>query len=107
MGKSLFRSKTFWFAVLTGAIALQPNIQAIADEGRLPTSGEWSQMVFAALGTAATIYGRYAADASVFTPKGLPGRDLEDIEQQAEILKKVIQGQSDAANTWGDANPDD
>jgi hypothetical protein len=73
--KSLFASKTFWAAVATFWLAIAPQLQQFADQERLPKSSEWVQIVTLLITTGVTIYGRYNADTTLFTPSGLPGRD--------------------------------
>lgn len=83
--KSLFASKTVWSAVVTFWFALAPTLDAVASQNRYPTPREWVAIVGILITTAATIYSRYAADSTIHTPKGLPGRDKPElVNEQAD-----------------------
>lgn len=76
--KSIFASKTFWFVFASFWVAIAPSVQAIADQERFPTSGEWVQIVTLLVTTGGAMYGRYSANTEVFTPQWLPGRSDSD-----------------------------
>jgi len=73
--KSIFASKTFWFAIGTFWAAALPTMQGCANENRPPNSVEILGLITAAITTGGAVYGRYAANSEVYTPEGLPGRD--------------------------------
>ena len=73
--KSIFASKTFWFAVGTFWAAVLPTAQTCATENRSPSQPEIVGLITVLITTAGTIYGRYAADTELYTPDYLPGRD--------------------------------
>ena len=73
--KSIFASKTFWFAIGTFWAAVLPSVQTCASENRPPTQTEIVGLITVLITTAGTIYGRYAADSTLYTPNYLPGRD--------------------------------
>ncbi len=73
--KSIFASKTFWFAIGSFWTAIAPSIQALIAQQRSPTAAELVQLGFLLVTTGGTIYGRYSANTEVYTPNGFPGRD--------------------------------
>lgn len=76
--KSIFRSKTFWGAVLTFIAATTPNIAEeytrFQETGKISPSGVSNIVVIVAT-TGLTILGRIDATETVYTPKGLPGQN--------------------------------
>ena len=76
--KSIFESKTFWFAVATLWAAALPTMQGCAAENRAPNATEWLSLVTAVVTTGGTIYGRYSSDAELYTPTWMPGRSEGD-----------------------------
>lgn len=77
--KSLFSSKTVLFALTTLWFAIAPVASDIADQERWPKPSEWIQIVSLVLGTIGTIYGRYEATGSVYTPTWMPGRNKPEV----------------------------
>ena len=71
--KFIFYSKTVWSAILTLAISVLPLILEGLEQG---FSEEHLGEIIALNGsTLWTIYNRYIARGSLYTPPGLPGRD--------------------------------
>ncbi len=79
--KSIFQSKTFWGAVLTAIASISPviakDVTDYQNTGRVDPNGI-SQIVVILATTGLTILGRVEAKDTVYTPKGLPGRDKPD-----------------------------
>lgn len=76
--KSIFDSKTFWGAVATGIVAIVPAITEIIDEfqntGKINFANIFNISILLVT-TGITIMGRIDANAGVYTPEGLPGRN--------------------------------
>lgn len=76
--KSIFRSTTFWGAVLTAIAAISPviahNVETYQNTGKI-NPNDISQIVVVLATTGVTILGRVNATEMVYTPKGLPGAD--------------------------------
>ena len=71
--KFILQSKTFWSAILTLAIAIMPKILECLEQG---VSGDnLGEIIALTCTTVWTLYNRYNARASLYTPSGLPGRD--------------------------------
>lgn len=81
--KSIFRSKTFWGAVLTFIAATTPNIAEeytrYQETGKVNPSGISNLVVIAAT-TGLTILGRIEATEPLHTPKGMPGPNRPEQE---------------------------
>jgi len=72
--KSIFQSKTFWGAIATFAVAIQPAVEDIVGQLQPDGVNKYLQLALLSAGTIATIYGRYSAEAEITTPEWLPGR---------------------------------
>ncbi|ELS04805.1 hypothetical protein Xen7305DRAFT_00045410 [Xenococcus sp. PCC 7305] len=69
--KFFFKSKTVWGAIITFLIAVLPLLQeAIAADFSHETVGA---TIAISLSTLWTMYGRFKAHGSLFTPHGFPG----------------------------------
>lgn len=83
--KSIFESRTFWFAIGTFWAAILPSLQSCTAANRPLNSVEWLGIVTALITTGGTIYGRYSAAADLYTPNGLPGRSKPEGEEETPI----------------------
>ena len=75
--KSIFASKTFWSAVLTCGVGLNPVLVKVAENGKF-TPADAGAIVSVVLGAVLTIYFRTAAIERIYTPDGLPGPNKSD-----------------------------
>ena len=71
--KFILHSKTLWSAILTLAISILPLIlEGVEQEFSEELLGS---IIALTASTLWTIYNRYIAHGSLYTPQGLPGRD--------------------------------
>ena len=71
--KFILHSKTLWSAILTLMIAILPLILEGIEQGF--SDEHWGSIIAVTASTLWTIYNRYIAHGSLYTPPGLPGRD--------------------------------
>ena len=71
--KFILHSKTFWSAILTLAISVLPLILEGIEQGF--SEEHWGSIIAVTASTLWTIYNRYIAVGTLYTPKGLPGRN--------------------------------
>ena len=78
--KSIFASRTFWGAVLAGVASLVP--LAVKDiKAQKITVDDAGQAILILCGVGTAIVGRVNAQASIYTPDGLPGLNKSDFEK--------------------------
>ena len=70
--KSIFQSRTVWWAVLTAAAGLNPIATHCAEVGAI-TPKDWGAAISVLTGMGLTIVYRVAAKKRLYTPDGLPG----------------------------------
>lgn len=75
--KSLFQSKSFWWAIAIPLWTLYQDLGKYADKGAIAPS-DWYEIVGALLYAAMAAYFRYTTTDVVYTPPELPGRNRED-----------------------------
>ncbi|PSB26252.1 hypothetical protein [Stenomitos frigidus] len=76
LAKSIFKSKTFWGAVLTAVAAIAPIVaKSVNDyqENHKIDPNSVAQIVVVLATTGVTILGRLDASGPVYTPNGFPG----------------------------------
>ncbi|MEH2326907.1 MAG: hypothetical protein V7K32_25750 [Nostoc sp.] len=77
--KSIFASRTFWGAVLAGVASLVP--LAVKDiKAHEITVDDAGQAILILCGVGTVIVGRVNAQAPIYTPDALPGRNKSDFE---------------------------
>ncbi len=85
--KSIFGSKTFWGIIFTSTAAIAPivgnNVDKFLDEETrkdINYGQDAAQIVVIMCGAAASIVGRVEAKSSIYTPKGIPGPNINDLD---------------------------
>ena len=86
--KSIFRSSTFWGVLL---LFTQHTGYLVADsleDGRLD-SREGVELIIGFLTAMSAIVGRVNASSPVYTPRGLPGPNQSDFEEEWNPLEPI------------------
>lgn len=73
--RNIFSSSTVWAAILGLWLAISPTVKVMVEKGY--NYNLLIDIIDNVVATGLVILGRYNADAKLFTPKGLPGRDKE------------------------------
>ncbi len=80
-GKSLFGTATFWGIILTLLIATKAPVEDALQKKTIEPNDLW-QILQAMASALIIIVDRYNNDSTIYTPKGILGRNKETVESQ-------------------------
>ena len=85
--KNIFCSLTFWSLFFLALEGTATHLEAVLTDGQLGIKDVFSILRIVAA-TGAGFLGRYNAEGIIYTPKGLPGRDLSQAERLSGIVEE-------------------